>query len=145
MADENNLSNQALYDLVRSVNKEFYELVYQDPWFKRIFRNIDQQIIESQQTDFIVGALGGPKNYSGRTPQDAHPHIFIDEDIWQYREFLLVQAFDKVKAPTWLRDKWLKIDNAFKMSMMKGSLTDCTKRYTMDEIIYEPRKKSSAA
>lgn len=67
-----------------------------------------------------------------------------------YREKLLTQAFQKVKAPQELIDRWLKIDEAFKPSIMKkGGANSCERRYTLDEIIYEPmpdhlKKKKSA-
>lgn len=55
-----------LYVLVYKVNEKFYELVYDDPWLKEVFKVVDQEIITRQQTDFIVGALGGEKRYCGR-------------------------------------------------------------------------------
>lgn len=135
-----NMSDEELKDWVFKVNTEFYELVYNDLWFMKIFRNIKQEIITSQQTDFMVQALGGPKMFCGRPPKDAHPHIWIDEDMMIYREQLLIQAFEKVGAPEELRDKWLKIDEAFKHVLInKGGPETCFKRGNADEIIYEPK------
>lgn len=121
------------------VNTLFYDKVYKDPWFSKIFRNIPQDIITKQQTDFMLGAFGGPKIYGGRSPQDAHPHIFVDEDMWQTREKYLIEAMNEAQFPKDLAEKWLKIDNAFKKSIIKTDLSECKKRYNMDEIIYEPR------
>lgn len=124
---------------IKLATTEFYELVYKDTWFKKIFRNIDQEIITSQQIDFMVGAFGGPKKFNGRLPKDAHPHIWINEEIWNYRESLLVKAFENTKTPNEIREKWLKIDNAFKGSIInKGSIDECVGRYKTDEIIFEP-------
>jgi hypothetical protein len=98
----------------------------------------------------MVGALGGPQNFCGRSPKDAHPHIWVDENIWDYREKLLREAFDKVNAPEEIREKWLKIDEAFKASILNsGGVEECKGRYATEEIIYEPmpssliRKKSA--
>ncbi len=135
------LGDQELYDLVLNVNKAFYDQVYEHEWLKPVFKNIKQEIIETQQTDFIVGALGGPKRYGGRNPQDAHPHIYVDEDMWQLREDMLVKAFEKVNAPAWIRERWLKIDNAFKQAIIKKSPDECKKRYFTDEIIVVPNPK----
>ena len=118
---------------------EFYELVYKDEWFSKIFRNIDQEVITAQQIDFMLQSFGGPKNFCGRNPKDAHPQIWIDEHIWAYREMLLKQAFQKVGTPQDIQDKWLKIDHAFKNVIInKGGLSECEGRYKTDEIIYEP-------
>ena len=81
------------------------------------FAEVDIDHIKSQQTDFMLGALGGPKRYGRRSPKDAHPHIFIQEDMWEVREDHLKAAFDKIKVPEWLANKWLDIDNTFKRSI----------------------------
>ena len=81
---KHNLSEEQLKYWVTKVTTEFYELVYNDPWFKNIFRNIKQEIITSQQAEFMIQSLGGPKMYCGRSPKDAHPQVWVNEEIWQY-------------------------------------------------------------
>ncbi|MCB0407036.1 MAG: hypothetical protein KDD34_02465 [Bdellovibrionales bacterium] len=133
------MEESLLISWVTKVTTEFYELVYKDPWFSKIFRNIQQEIITSQQIDFMVGCLGGPKRFGGRVPKDAHPQIWVDENIWKYREDLLIQSFKNVGAPQELMEKWLKIDEAFKHAIInKGGVETCKGRYLTDEIIYEP-------
>ncbi len=127
-----------LKQLILKVNKAFYDRVYKDPWLSEVFKEVRQEHIESQQTDFMLGAFGGPKNYSGRSPTDAHPHIFVNEAMWQQREKLLKEAFVEINLPEELRGKWIKIDEAFKKAILKKDLSDCKKRYTMDQIIYVP-------
>lgn len=139
MSDLKDLTDKQLYDWVYKVADEFYELAYKDPWFKKIFRNIKQEIITSQQTDFMVQAFGGPKRFCGRVPKDSHTQVWVDENIWKYRENLLIQAFEKVNAPMELREKWLKIDEAFKSVIInKGGPEECYGRFKTDDIIYEP-------
>lgn len=133
------MREEELIRWVKKVTTEFYELVYADPWFSKIFRNIQKDIITSQQTHFMVQCLGGPKKFGGRMPKDAHPQIWIDDNIWDYREALLIKAFESVEAPEELRLKWLKIDEAFKHAIVNtGGVTQCFGRYKLDEIIYEP-------
>ncbi len=121
--------------LVARVSKALYDRVYRDPWLLLVFRVVKQEHIESQQTDFMVGAFGGPKNYSGRSPADAHPHIFIDKEMWALRRRYLLEAFDEAGVPEEMRDRWLKIEDAFKRAIVKGSPADCTGRFFTDEII----------
>lgn len=136
---------QKLYDMVFKVNEKFYELIYNDTWLKSIFVIVDQKIITTQQTDFIVGALGGPRRYCGRSPADAHPHIFVDEEMWQLREKYLRQAFQETNFPQELGEKWIRIDEAFKSQIIKKDKSECTKRYASDEIIYFPYPGKKAA
>lgn len=134
---------EELYQLVFKINEFFYESIFKDPWLKKVFSEVEQKIITLQQTDFMVGSLGGPKKYSGRTPKDAHVHIFVDEEMWKLREKYLKQAFDQALAPSDIREKWLAIDEAFKAVILKKDISECQKRYVTDNIIYYPFKKSA--
>lgn len=129
---------------IQKVNKVFYDLMFKDPWMALIFKDTKQEIIESQQTDFILGAMGGPKVYSGRNPKDAHMHIFVNEEMWQLRENYLRQAFAETKFPAELAEKWLRVDEAFKRHIMKDSLSECEKRFATDEIIFYPHPPKKA-
>lgn len=130
---------------VKKITEEFYELVYEDAWLKEVFKIITKEIITSQQIDFMVGAMGGPKRFAGRNPSDAHPHIFIDEEMWLHREKLLMQAMDRVNCPVEIREKWLKIDNAFKRQIVHTSPNDCKKRYFTDTLVIVPNPAKKAA
>ena len=136
------------YDLLKKqihrVNKAFYDRVFKDQWLGAIFKDVNQAHIENQQTDFMIGAFGGPKVYSGRNPIHAHVHIFVNEEIWILREKYLKEAFLETDLPEEVRVKWIKIDEAFKNAILKKSYNDCTKRFTMDEIVYYPSPASAA-
>jgi len=141
---ESTLGHKELEQWIRKVSEEFYQSVYGDQWLKQVFL-VPQDHITSQQVDFVLAALGGPKRYSGRNPGDAHTHIFINEEMWNRREELLNQAFKTVNCPIEIQNQWLKIENAFKGAIVMKSPLDCLKRYQMDEIIcvYNPDKKSA--
>ena len=128
-------------NIIFRVNERFYKKVYEHPWLSKFFSKTDQNFITRQQTDFIIGAIGGPRNYSGRFVADAHPHIFIDEEVFDLREALLEEAMLELKAPEALRTKWLQIDASFKNSIIKQSVDACKKRFFTDEIIHIPKSR----
>lgn len=130
-------------DMLMAVSKKFYDKIYADPWLQQYFKHTKQSTIESQQVDFMTQALGGPKIFCGRNPTDAHLHINIHEEVFQARKKFLIEAFEEVNAPQELRDRWLKIDEAFKGAMMKKSVADCKKRWASDEILDFPNPNSS--
>lgn len=132
------MDSDRLRSLIAGVNKAFYARVYRDPWLKVVFQGRTQQHLEAQQTDFMVGAFGGPKTYAGRMPSDAHPHIFIDESMWQLRESMLRDAFAETGLPEEMQRKWMRIDEAFKQSIIKHSVAECRKRFATDTIIALP-------
>jgi hemoglobin len=125
-------------EMLMTISKKFYDKIYSDPWLKQYFKNTKQSTIESQQVDFMTGALGGPKIYCGRTPTDAHLHINITEEVFQARKQLLIEALEEANAPQELKDRWLKVDDAFKGAMLKKNLNDCVKRWATDEILDFP-------
>ncbi|MCF8058951.1 MAG: group 1 truncated hemoglobin [Bacteriovoracaceae bacterium] len=133
-----NYSDEELYSLVNKAVKVFYDKVYEDPWMKDVFKVIKQEIIENQQTDFMVAALGGPKRYCGRSPKDAHLHIFVDDEMWDRREKVLEQSLRETLTDEILITKWLRIDEAFRHAIVRNNPSECTKRYASDEIINVP-------
>jgi hemoglobin len=127
---------------IKKVSNLFYDKVYVHPWLKEVFQ-VPQAHIVSQQVDFILGVLGGPNRYSGRNPGDAHTHIFINEEMWSIREKLLVDSFDEIGCPAEIKEKWLKVENAFKRSIVLSRPEQCHGRYKNEEIIYIIKPKAS--
>lgn len=141
------MESDELEKIITKVNDVFYDGVYEDPWLKLIFGGVDIDHIKSQQTDFMLGALGGFNRYLGRSPKDAHPHIFIQQDMWDLRTHYLIKAFDETKTPEWIQEKWLAIDEAFKKKILKNDPSECEGRYKTDPIINipNPNKTKKAA
>lgn len=126
-------------ETLAKVHKIFYDKIYADPWLGQFFKNIKQEIIENQQTDFMMEAMGGPKLYNGAFPVAAHQHMFISEELFEYRHHLLKQAMQEANLAPKLAQKWLKIDSAFKNSLVKKSLENCKKRFATDELVHFPK------
>lgn len=120
------------------VHKLFYDRIYAHPWIGQFFHGINQNQIESQQTDFMTTLFGGPKNYGGRMPIDAHEHIRITNDLFDLRQRLLKEALDSANIPESLQIDWLRIDGAFRRVLIKPLVSDCKKRYATDRILDFP-------
>ncbi len=134
----NHYSDDDLIHWVTLVTTEFYELVYRDEWLSKVFESVPKEFITLQQICFMVGLLGGPKKFSGRNAKDAHSHIYVTEEMWKVRENLLVQSFKEMQFPEDLSKLWLKIDEAFKSSIVMTDPSECKKRFTTDELIIVP-------
>jgi truncated hemoglobin YjbI len=120
------------------INKIFYDKVYKHPWLKLYFQEIPQQHIEDQQVDFMQKVLGGENLYVGKAPPAAHMHILINEEIFQVRKNLLVEAFHEAQAKKEMIDKWLALDDSFKRVIFKDSAAQCKRRFTTDPILDFP-------
>ena len=130
---------------IRRVHKLFYDKVYEHPWLGRFFEGIDQDLIESQQTDFMSKNLGGPSVYCGALPVAAHKHIRITEELFDERARLLAESLREAGVREDAAREWLALDDAFRVRLVKPSLEDCEKRYRMDTILDFPRPQDRAA
>lgn len=143
-----NLKNDSLFlklggkATLEKVHKIFYDKIYADPWIGKFFQNIDQVIIENQQTDFMMQAMGGPAVYAGAFPIPAHKHMLITEELFDQRQDLLKQSLIEANIPEELQNQWLKIDGAFRRGLVKKGIEDCEKRFNTDEIL-EYSKRSA--
>jgi hemoglobin len=134
-------------ETLKRVNKVFYDKVYAHPWLGQYFKQMPQEDIEKQQTDFIAQSIGGPDRYRGKSVINAHAHMFITEELFQTRESLLQAAFQEAGAPAALIEKWNKIDQAFKTALISNSATECRPRFPGDPILNfsNPEKTNKTA
>ncbi len=123
---------------ILKVTKIFYDKVYDHPWIGQFFQHIPQEHIENQQTDFMVGSLGGPKLYMGRFPVPAHEHMYITDELFELRNTLLLESLQEANALPEIIEAWMKIDNAFKKRLVKNDLSECKERYFTDMILDFP-------
>lgn len=124
--------------LVR-VHRTFYDKLYAHPWLKQFFDGVPRAVIESQQTDFMTSAFGGPEVYHGKFPVPAHQHMYITEEIFDLRHEMLEDSLIESGVSAELRARWLKVDGAFRGRMVKASASDCKGRYATEPIIVVPR------
>jgi truncated hemoglobin YjbI len=125
--------------VLEKVHKLFYDKLYEHPWLKIFFLHIDQKVIENQQTDFMVSNMGGGKIYSGGMPRNVHRHMYITEELFDLRTEILKESILACGVPGALAERWVRIDGAFKHSLVKKSIDDCEKRFFTDEILSFPK------
>jgi hemoglobin len=135
------IQGKSLFDAVGGkavlarVHKIFYDKVYADAWIGQYFAGTKQTVIESQQTDFMGQAMGGPKEYCGKFPIPAHKHMYISEELFELRERLLKEALTEGGVPAELHEPWLRIDRAFKPGIVKKSPAECEGRFKTDPVL----------
>jgi truncated hemoglobin YjbI len=140
------LDNLGGKHVLEKIHKIFYDKMYAHPWMGKFFVGIKQEIIESQQTDFMVQNFGGPANYVGKIVVPAHKHMFITDEMFNVRQKLLEESLIEAGVAPEHRATWLKIDGAFRAGIVKNKVEDCQKRFFTDEIliIENPEKKRAA-
>ena len=62
-------------------------------------------------------------------------HMYITDAIFQLRQDILIQSLKEVRAQPELIERWLRVENAFKGSVVKQTPADCKKRFYNEEIL----------
>ncbi len=117
------------------VHKIFYDKAYAHPWLRQYFTDKPQEILENQQTDFMMQLMGGPKGYSGKTPKFAHQHMMISEELFELRSQMLSESVKEAGISDALREEWLTADNSLKRALVKSSEKECTQAYPNQPIL----------
>lgn len=121
------------------VHKIFYDKAFADPWLSKFFTDKPQNVLENQQTDFMVQLMGGPKVYGGKSPKSAHQHMMITDELFTLRAQLLSDAIKEAGINDKLREAWLEADAALKKSLLKSSVDECIKAYPTQPILNFPK------
>jgi hemoglobin len=130
---------------LQKVHKIFYDKIYSHPWIGKFFQGIDQDYIENQQTDFMVDIMGGPSDYHGKMPHEAHKHMFITEELGELRSKLLLEALNEAGLSEENKLAWMKIDSAFLKKLIKKNLQDCERRFPIEPIHDHPNPHKKSA
>lgn len=121
------------------VHNLLYTKLFAHPWLKGFFQHTKRDVVESQQTDFWTGLMGGPTIYGGRSPRDAHVHMFMPAEVFDIRHELLEESLIEAGVPAHLRERWLKLDAGFRRAIVNKSPDECHGRYRTEEVIIVPK------
>ncbi len=137
--------NKTLYDRLGGkptyvkVHKIFYDKAYAHPWLSRYFTDKPQELLENQQTDFMMQLMGGPKCYAGKAPKSAHQHMLITDELYELRAQLLSESITEAGISNALRDEWIAADATFQRALVKTSEDECVRAYPTQPILNFPR------
>jgi truncated hemoglobin YjbI len=121
------------------VHKIFYDKAFTHDWLKKFFTDKPQQVLEDQQTDFMIQLMGGPRVYGGKSPKSAHQHMLITDELFTLRAQLLSDAIKEAGIADDLRQEWLNADAALKKSIVKTSIGECSTAYPTQPILNFPK------
>ena len=112
-------------DVVKRIHQRFYDVIFDDPWLGQFFTGKWESVLVEKQTQFMVGAFGGPNTYMGDTPAFVHMHMYITDEMADRREEILRKAIEDEGLGEEITERWLKVDNAFRSGIVKKSIDEC--------------------
>jgi len=123
--DENLLSDIGGEEVIRKVHQAFYDRLFEDPWVGQFFYGKSKEVLIRKQTQFMVGAFGGPYIYQGDTPAIVHMNMFITDELASLRERYLRRAILSQGLSESIADRWQAVDRLYRPSVVKQSVDDC--------------------
>jgi len=140
MADEKSLHDRiGGKPTIERVHERFYDKVYAHPWLGKYFAHRTRGPLVSQQNDFMVQLMGGPKIYAGQATATVHGYMMITEELFDLRTELLSDAIKKEGLSDDLREEWLALNEAFKKVIVKSSVSECKLQYSHQKILDFPK------
>jgi hemoglobin len=124
------------------VHNILYTKLFAHPWLKGFFAHTKREVVESQQTEFWMALMGGPAIYGGRSPRDAHVHMFLPAEAFAIRHALLGDALIEAGVAPHLRERWLAMDAKFERAIVNRSPDECHGRYRGEKVIVVPKPES---
>jgi len=118
-----------------NVHKIFYDKAYAHSWLSKYFTDKPQELLENQQTDFMIQIMGGPKLYSGKVPKSAHQHMLITDELFELRAQLLSDSIIEAGINDELREEWIAADATFQRALVKSSEDECSRAYPTQPIL----------
>jgi len=110
---------------IQRVHQRLYDALFDEPWLEKFFYGKSKEALIDKQTKFMIAAFNGPNNYKGDTPAFVHMHMFITEEMLDVRETLLRNAILAEGLSASIAERWLKVDQSFRMAITKKTVDEC--------------------
>jgi truncated hemoglobin YjbI/ferredoxin len=106
--------------VVRAVLEDFYTQVYRDEQLAHFFEGITQDRSVDKQYSFLKQCMTGEKVYMGDRPRNAHHWMIISNELFDYRQNLMVQTLQAHGlTPEQIR-RWTRYEEVFRPDMVKS-------------------------
>ncbi len=107
------------------IHQRFYDVMFDEPWLGQFFYGKSKESLIIKQTQFMVAAFGGKNNYTGDTPAFVHMHMYVTDEMSDFRQKILKQAILDEGYSDSVAERWLKVDDSFRESIVKKSVSEC--------------------
>ena len=84
---------------IRAAVDRFYERVLADPSLSHFFNGVGMSRLKAHQFAFLSQALGGPKQYSGSSMNEAHARLAIEQHHFDSVAVHLVETLRELGGP----------------------------------------------
>ncbi len=107
--------------LLRKILEAFYAKVYADRRLASYFSNTTIEWAVDHQYAFMGQIFSGEKMFFGDRPRNAHHWMVIDNDLFDYREAIMMQTLAEHGLTKAQRDEWRSVEEAFRSHIVKDA------------------------
>lgn len=106
---------------VRAVLEDFYDQVYQDQLLAPFFQKVTRDRSIDKQYSFLKQLMTGERVYFGDRPRNAHHWMVISNELFDYRQALMVRTLEKhgLTAPQIAR--WTRLELHYRRDIVKSA------------------------
>ena len=98
---------------------DFYNIVYKDEKLSPFFSGITQQRSIEKVYLFLRQIFTGEKVYIGDRPRNAHHWMVISDELFDYREDIMMSCLRKHNIPEHLILRWREMEESFRPDIVK--------------------------
>ena len=104
-----------------AILQSFYDRVYEDARLSPFFHKVTKRRAVEQQYAFLADLFRGERKYFGLKPFNAHHWMVISDELFDYREALLVECMRAHDLPEAAIREWSAMHERFRRDIVKSS------------------------
>ena len=105
--------------LMTRVLNDFYGQVFKDPRMSAFFHGVTQQRAVEKQYLFMRQLITGDKVYFGDRPRNSHHWMVISNELFDYRESLILDTLRRYGLSEHLVQRWRALEEQFRDDIVK--------------------------
>ncbi|AOY88702.1 hypothetical protein BKP64_11250 [Marinobacter salinus] len=105
--------------VLSEILEDFYTKAFSDERLSPFFHGVTRQRAQEKQYLFLKQKFTGEKVYFGDRPRNAHHWMVISNDLFDYRESLMVDCLKRHHLPEHLIERWRSLENSFRGDIVK--------------------------
>jgi truncated hemoglobin YjbI len=106
---------------LRRIIEAFYAKVYADPRLAPFFGRTTMEWAVDHQYTFLGQIFSGTKMFFGDRPRNAHHAMVITDELFDYREALMMETLQEHGLSEAQRDEWRAVEEAFRSHIVKAA------------------------
>ncbi|HQR99139.1 MULTISPECIES: 2Fe-2S iron-sulfur cluster-binding protein [unclassified Polaromonas] len=106
---------------VRAVLEDFYGQVYEDPLLAPFFQKVTRDRSIDKQYSFLKQLMTGERVYFGDRPRNAHHWMVISNELFDYRQALMVRTLEKHGLTALQIARWTRLELHYRRDIVKSA------------------------